>query len=327
MADQNYNIEKYDFDSFGKEHLPFTMIPNQVIQKMPAKNMKAGFLWVFLQSLSPNWNINKSHIVKHFEISESTYERWMSWLNSVGLIEYRQERKPNGSFGKFKLIVLNGAKFNPLSNSCRTAKIDGVDVNRSAILPVNGETVATANDGHKNTTEIKKQQKEIEMDKKACASASDNEKKEKEPKSDWDNHIGLYEMDNSQSVDHNLQTDSKCLATKDLNEIMNRINPDDYPWFKVFYDTHPRQSSEQVTLSQWVHDGCESIGEHIVDDLRERIKRDKDFREGNPLATLNYIRQKKWNTKIFEGKKTKRTAEENLRSTDWANPSKRLTDY
>jgi hypothetical protein len=139
MSDLNNNnkannkkihIEKYDFKKFEKTHKPYAMILNEVIQKMPISRSNEFLLWVFLESQSPSWEPNKKHITKYFNISDRTYERYMAWLNAVGLIEYRQDRNQDGSFGYWRLIVLDGTKFNPDAPSNRTAKIDGTVVNR-----------------------------------------------------------------------------------------------------------------------------------------------------------------------------------------------------
>jgi hypothetical protein len=156
------NIEKYDFDEFEKEEKPFTMILTQVIQNA-TKNPKETYLWIYLQSLPVTWIPNKKHLMQVFDLSERTYERYMSWLNAVSLIEYRQDRDENGHFGKWRLVVLNGTKFNPTAVSSRSAKIGGTvmdrskkvqsaHAHRSANLPLNGEPVATANGGHIKTT-------------------------------------------------------------------------------------------------------------------------------------------------------------------------------
>jgi hypothetical protein len=162
MSKKQIHIEKYDFDAFEKEKKPFTMIRTDVVQRIPATRIKEAFFWVYLESLPETWKPNKQHLMKHFDISERTYDRYMSWLNAVFLIEYRQNRLDNGSFGKGILIVLNGEKFNPDAAFNRTVKIGGTAVNRShkgqvvqlhrsANLPMNGETEGSAGDAHINT--------------------------------------------------------------------------------------------------------------------------------------------------------------------------------
>lgn len=116
------NIEKYDFENFEIEKKPFTIILTDVIQMAPPEHIKEVFLWIFLQSLPSTWVPNKQHLMNHFNISARTYENWMSWLRKVGLIDYRQDRKSSGAFGKGTLIVLNGTLFNLKAEDTRTAK-------------------------------------------------------------------------------------------------------------------------------------------------------------------------------------------------------------
>jgi hypothetical protein len=181
MSSQNINIEKYDFDSFEVEKQPFTMIPNSVIQK--TTNPEATFMWIYLQSMPSTWKPNKQHLMSHFNISERTYERRMGYLNTTGLIEYRQERNESGTFGGWKLIILNGARFNPMADSNRSAKIGGVVCHRSAKKPLNGETDASVNGGHINTT------KEIKEIKERINISEQNLSEKKEENKDRFNYL------------------------------------------------------------------------------------------------------------------------------------------
>lgn len=123
-------IEKYDMSSFEKEKKPYVMICTDVIQKMTMKNSQAFLMWVFLESLPTTWKPNRYHLMQHFDISPRTYERHMSWLNTVGLIEYRQNRLEDGSFDKGHLVILNGTKFNPDAECNGTVKIGGTVINK-----------------------------------------------------------------------------------------------------------------------------------------------------------------------------------------------------
>jgi len=133
MKSKYIYIEKYDFSTFEKEQKPYAMILTDVIQRTPPNRMREAFLWVFLESLPPTWIPNKKHIMNHFDISERTYERWMSWLNSVNLIEYRQDRNKSGSFGQGALFVLSGSKFNPDAESTGAVKIGKSLINKKKI--------------------------------------------------------------------------------------------------------------------------------------------------------------------------------------------------
>lgn len=130
MNVKQIHIEKYDIESFEKEKKPYTMVLTDVIQRISMQHSQAFLLWVYLESMPGTWKPCKNHLTKHFDIGDRTYERHMSWLNAVGLIEYRQNRQEDGSFGKGKLIVLNGTNFNPDAVSTRSAKIGGAVVSR-----------------------------------------------------------------------------------------------------------------------------------------------------------------------------------------------------
>lgn len=126
MPDKIIHIEKYDVTAFRKEQKPYAQILNEVIQRFPMSHSSEFLLWCFLESLPETWKPNKQHITDYFSISDRTYERLMSWLRAVGLIEYRRMRNKNGSFAKWELIVLNGTKFNPEAVLSHTDKNDGV---------------------------------------------------------------------------------------------------------------------------------------------------------------------------------------------------------
>ena len=126
MPDKIIHIEKYDIAAFRKEQKPYAQILNEVIQRFPMNHSSEFLLWCFLESLPETWSPNKQHITDYFSISDRTYERLMSWLRAVGLIEYRRIRNKKGSFIKWELIVLNGTKFNPEASLNQTVKNDGV---------------------------------------------------------------------------------------------------------------------------------------------------------------------------------------------------------
>ena len=88
MSKKIIHIEKYEIGTFEKEGKPYVMIRTDIIQQMMMNHSQEFLLWVFLESLPPTWVPCKTHITKHFNISDRTYERYMAWLNGVGLIEY-----------------------------------------------------------------------------------------------------------------------------------------------------------------------------------------------------------------------------------------------
>lgn len=144
------SIEKLDFETIEREHVPFVMVATNVIQQI--KNPMAGFIWVYFSSLPPEWKINKAHIMKHFELSERSYQRYMSYLKSHNLIEYRRYRFENGTLGPVTLVCLNGLNFKPDVDSDHTAKFGIVVINHTAKTPRSGESTAVVSGTLINTT-------------------------------------------------------------------------------------------------------------------------------------------------------------------------------
>ena len=162
MSKKNRNIEKYDFNKAKRTKKPYAMILSDVVQK--TNNIPATFIWIYLETLPEDWDINKNQIINHFGISEKTYRRHMAWLKASGLIEYRQERHEDGTFGDHDLIVLDGLNFKPAPRNNREAKNDLPDDNRWAKKRVSGETALPANDQHTYTnTKTKTNQKTTKL--------------------------------------------------------------------------------------------------------------------------------------------------------------------
>lgn len=116
------NIEKLDFETIEHEKVPYTVISTFVIQKIT--DHLAGFIWVYLQSLPPSWKVNKYHIMEHFDISDRTYQRRMSFLCKSNLISYENSRSENGTLGNFILKVLNGTKFIQINHTAKNGVVD-----------------------------------------------------------------------------------------------------------------------------------------------------------------------------------------------------------
>lgn len=108
------NIQKFNprqISSFTKEPMPYTQICNKVINE--CKNPVAGFIWIYLQSKPETWKPCKWEIMKRFDISESTYKRHMKYLTATNLIETCMIRNQHGKIVDWRIVVLNGSKFNP----------------------------------------------------------------------------------------------------------------------------------------------------------------------------------------------------------------------
>lgn len=108
------NIQKFnpkEASVFSKEPMPFTQISNKVINE--CQNPVAGFIWIYLQSKPETWKPCKWEIMKRFDISESTYKRHMKYLKATNLVETCMIKNEDGKIDDWRIIVLNGSRFNP----------------------------------------------------------------------------------------------------------------------------------------------------------------------------------------------------------------------
>jgi hypothetical protein len=106
------NIEKYnshDFEGMVQEKWPFSQMPNYVLQNID--NAVAQGVWTHVQSLPPDWSLNKTYIINKFSLSEKLYKKTMSYLKRCNLIDYEKYRSSTGTFIKTRIVVKNGSKF------------------------------------------------------------------------------------------------------------------------------------------------------------------------------------------------------------------------
>lgn len=155
MSDKDHTIEKYDFDKFEKENSPFTVVPSHIIKALINKRDQLA-LWVYLQSLPPDWTINKYHIMKELKISERTYHSYMKLLSDCNLIEYKRNRDSKGYLGPVTIKVMNGSRFmyNVVSN--HTANICIVEKIHTATSPQCGQPTIVDDCAHTKETDLQK---------------------------------------------------------------------------------------------------------------------------------------------------------------------------
>lgn len=103
------SIEKLDFSKVTKENIPYTLISNKVIQNI--KDPVAGFIWVYLSSLPPNWDVNKEHLKKKFGLGNNKLKRILAYLSRSNLIQYVRLRNDDGTLDIMAIHILCGDKF------------------------------------------------------------------------------------------------------------------------------------------------------------------------------------------------------------------------
>jgi len=97
------------FTDLVKEKIPFTVLPNDVVQQI--KSPMALGLWCYLMSLPDKWEVNRQHLMNHFEIGRDRLDTVLKWLIDHKLIEYIWVRNTKGLVEKVTLHVKNGKDF------------------------------------------------------------------------------------------------------------------------------------------------------------------------------------------------------------------------
>lgn len=170
------SIEKLTFEQIRQENKPFTTIFNDVIQNI--KDSETLGVYCYLSSLPQNWNVNKTHLMNHFEFGIDKIKKIMSWLNDKQLIEYHRTRDDQGHMGKIYILVKNGVDF--ISNFVKKHEHNTIGVKTTPLDNHRCENHARGNPLHINTIEdinttiIKKQQRYAHR-KKRDASQTTNE--------------------------------------------------------------------------------------------------------------------------------------------------------
>lgn len=99
-------IEKSDITYLAKEHIPFTVLPNHVLQKINSTDALA--IYCYLASLPNDWIINKQHLMNHFDMGRDKINKAINLLKDKNLIEFTQEKNSDGTYKKSELRLKRG---------------------------------------------------------------------------------------------------------------------------------------------------------------------------------------------------------------------------
>jgi hypothetical protein len=81
------------------------------------KDAEALGLWIFLQTLPPNWEFHKNHIRTHFGWGRDKLDKKLAVLKDCNLAEPHALRDGEGKFTHWTLNVRNGREFVPIHNT------------------------------------------------------------------------------------------------------------------------------------------------------------------------------------------------------------------
>ncbi len=97
------SIKKLNFTNVINNKVPFTTFMNIILQNI--HDGMAQAIWTFLSSLPPNWEVNKAHLMKHFQIGRDKLDKHLTHLKNIGLIEFFPNRRIDGTVEKWSIVV------------------------------------------------------------------------------------------------------------------------------------------------------------------------------------------------------------------------------
>lgn len=165
------SIEKLDSVKVRQEKIPFTMHLNYVLQNV--QHPLALAIWVYLSSLPETWHVNRNQLMEHFNVGRDKLKDALAYLNENYLIEYYQEKLPDGTFGHHEILVKSGHEFEVIHRTA-TAGLK----NRWTEKPLDGKTASIKEISNTNKKYYKKSfcktdQKKHNSERHAFADAMD----------------------------------------------------------------------------------------------------------------------------------------------------------
>ncbi len=134
------SIKKLDFATVIQNKQPFTVFKNVICQNID--DPTAGMIWVFLSTLPPLWEVNRVHLMKKFKCGRDKLDKHLTFLKTVGLLEFEPIRSPSGSFIKWNIIVnADSEYFNQFIHSTEnqySGEKEPVDNSSTTILKTQG---------------------------------------------------------------------------------------------------------------------------------------------------------------------------------------------
>lgn len=199
------SIEKPDFTAIIKEDIPYTVLPNYVLQNINCPIALA--VWCHLISRPVTWEVSRAHLQKHFGLGRQKIDKAIKTLIDMHLLSYHMCRHEDGTVKKVSILVKNGQEYYKKVIEQRilstTPEIHAVD------NPLSGETAAIK---ERNTT--KKRNLEI--------SPSNHSENHDEPVDNsfetfWESYPKKVEKIQARGIWKNISDDTKTIIIKDVN--------------------------------------------------------------------------------------------------------------
>lgn len=109
------SVEKFVQNYNSIEKPPYSILANHVVQNI--RDAETLAVWVYLSSMPSEWIISRKQLRDHFTLGERKIDKIMSNLKKLGLLEYSQEKGPDGKFKELTANILCGSQFTGTSIS------------------------------------------------------------------------------------------------------------------------------------------------------------------------------------------------------------------
>ena len=158
------SVQKPNFSTLSKDNLPFTVIPNFIYDHVPS--LEAIALWSYLIHLPAQWEVNREHLMKRFDIGRDKLNKILKTLIDLYLIKYIWYKNSQGLVDKVSIHINDGMEFlNKVVNNQReestTLKTRRVDASTTLKIhsvdnPVSGKTAPIKEISNKKEEKDKK---------------------------------------------------------------------------------------------------------------------------------------------------------------------------
>jgi hypothetical protein len=99
---------------------------------------------------------------------------------------------------------------------------------------------------------------------------------------------------------HSVENHQTNALRKGSRNALSNNNLNAYPFFDEFYSLYPRKAARKDCLAKWIKSSYEDIGETIVNDVKERIKREYTSNKKFILIPSTYLNGERWNDEVID---------------------------
>lgn len=272
------SVEKPDFTGLMKQKIPYTILPNYVLQNVT--DLDALGLWCHLISLPEDWNVNKQYLMNKFKMGKLKVTRLINTLRDLHLLEYIWHKNPDGTVKKVVLMVKNGEEF--YEKILNKGGGSTIPVFQSLDDPVTGQSATTKENINTNKKE-KLTNIYCPLEENLCKTPKESANQECSPEG---------ERERNEEVNFSRNKKPKKGSHKYAPELVES--------FERFYEIYPRKEKGLIALDSWIKHKCYENEAAILADVQQRTRNNwaGRLKIHIPLPTT-YINEKRWTDEII----------------------------